>query len=257
MRVSPITEADLQAHVDGRLPPGRAAEVSDWLDRHPQEAERIKDYRKQRDALRSALDPVLEEPLPASLDLGLRDRSRDRSTPGRPVLAASLAAALLIGGAGGWTLRGWRTPPNVGTAALAQEAVASYTVYASDPMRPVELDASSRQALDSWFSARLSQPIASPDLEAAGLQLIGGRLVATGHGPACLYFYRDRSGGRVALYIRPMEVDRMDRMQPRSEGLIRGWTWADNGLGFGVFGTAPADFLHGAANLVRARFARS
>jgi anti-sigma factor RsiW len=255
MSNSPVTEAELQAHVDGRLPPERMDAVAAWLAARPDEDARLASYRAQRNALRAALDPVLDEPLPVALDLRLRERSPpSRSAAHRAAFAASAAALLLLGGAGGWVMRGWNAPPTVGTAALAREAAASYAVYAHDSIRPVELAASDRQVLDGWFSKRLSRPVAAPDLEAAGLRLIGGRLMATDHGPAGLYLYRHASGQMVALYIRPMEVDGTDHMIRREQDGVRGWTWADKGLGFAVFGTAPGEFLHNTADLVRAQY---
>jgi len=255
MNRTPVTEAELQAHVDGRLPPERASDVEAWLSERPDEAARLSAYRSQRDALRAALDPVVEDPLPPSLDLRLRHQpDPGRLRFGRAAVAAGAAGLLALGGAGGWALRGWSAPPTVGTAALAREAAASYAVYANDSARPVELAADQRRTLDDWFSQRLSRPVAAPDLEKAGLHLIGGRLIATDHGPAGLYLYRDASGQRVALYLRVMEVEGTARMVRREQGDIRGWTWADKGLGFGVFGAAPEDFLHAAADQVRAQY---
>lgn len=258
MSGTPVTEAELQAHIDARLPPERAAAVAAWLTGHPEEAARIAAYRAQRDALRDALDPVIEEPLPAALDLKLWEGRPSRTWRlGRPALAASMAALIVLGGAGGWTLRDWQAPPATGTAALAREAAASYTVYARDATRPVELAGDQRPALDDWLSARLARPITAPDLSHVGLRLIGGRLLATEHGAAGFYLYRDRAGGRVALYVRPMRtVDETDRMTRREEQGVRGWTWADDGLGFGIFGTAPVDVLHDTANSVRAQYRR-
>ena len=249
----PVTEAELQAYVDGRLPGEREEAVVAWLADRPDEAARMHAYRAQRDALRSALAPAAAEPVPPELDLRLRTRPQ-RAWPRRAIAVAGMAALFIAGGGSGWALRGWGGPSNVGTAALAREAAASYAVYASDRERPVELAASDQRQLDDWFSQRLSRPVKAPDLHAAGLQLIGGRLVATDHGPAGLYLYRDTAGNRLALYIRPMEIEGNDRMKNREEGSVRGWTWADDGLGFGVFGTAPGDRLHDTANMVRTQF---
>lgn len=247
-----VTEAELQAYVDGRLSGEREEAVAAWLAERPDEAERVHAYRVQRDALRSALASVVAEPVPPELDLRLRVRP-ERTGHSRAIAVAGMAALFVAGGGTGWALRDWSTPPNAGTAALAREAAASYAVYASDRERPVELAASDRRQLDDWFSQRLSRPVKAPDLHAAGLQLIGGRLVATGHGPAGLYLYEDSAGNRMALYVRPMETEGNDRMKSREEGSVRGWTWADDGLGCAVFGTAPGNRLHDTADLVRAQ----
>lgn len=254
MSEAPVTEADLQAYVDDRLAPERRAAVMAWLTEHGAEAVRVQAYRAQRDALRARLDPVLDEPVPAALDLRLRRSAPRAEHLRRPALAACAAGLLMLGGVGGWALRGLGAPPTVGTAALAREAAASYAVYAGDPVRPVELAADQGAALDGWLSRRLARPVSAPDLRRAGLRLMGGRLVPTEHGPAGLYLYRDEAGGRVALYVRPMEVDGTHRMTPREENGLRGWTWSDAGLGFGVFGVAPEDRLHATADLVRAQY---
>lgn len=248
-----VTEAELQAHVDGRLPAEREAAVVEWLADKPLEAARLHSYRTQRDALRAAMAPVADEPLPPELDLRFGTQPR-RAWRGHAMAAASMAMLFLAGGGTGWALRDWSAPPSAGTAALAREAAASYAVYANDSQRPVELAASDQRELDGWFSERLSRPVRAPDLSAAGLALIGGRLVPTDHGPAGLYLYRDAAGSRIALYVRPMQVEGTDRMTRREEGGVRGWTWADDGLGFGVFGTSSGDHLHHAADMVRAQF---
>lgn len=258
MNEDPITEADLQAYVDDRLTPERARVVAAWLAARPEEASRLGDHRRQRHALRAALDPIVDEPLPPMLDLSLRAerRGEQRRVWFSPALAASLAA-LLVGGMGGWTLKAWQTPATVGTAAVAREAAASYAVYASDAAHPVEIAASQRAALDGWFTNRLKRSVRAPDLHAAGLTLIGGRLVATDHGPAGLYLYRYGDGTRVAVYVRPMEVDRNDRMTAREQAGVGGWTWADDGLGFGVFGSRGSTALEHVATMTRAQFDRT
>lgn len=250
-----VTEAELQAYVDGRLSESRQTVVSAWLAERPEETARIETYRQQRDALRLALASVVEEPLPTELDFHLRGhRGPARWSARGMAVAASIALALVIGGGSGWMLRGWGAPTTVGTVALAREAAASYAVYANDTDRPVEIAGSDQQMLDDWFSRRLSRPIRAPDLGPVGFQLIGGRLVATDFGPAGLYLYRDASDNRVALYVRPMRVQGNDRMTKRNVGLVRGWTWANDGLGFGMFGEIADDQLHRTADMARAQF---
>jgi anti-sigma factor RsiW len=125
----PITEADLQAWVDGLLPAARAQEVADYLAERPAEAARLHSYREQNAALRQLFDPVLDEAPPARL--------RPPPPPSRPAVAAAAAAAVapprapawraraplryaamlaltLAGGAGGWLLHE-QLAPSAGT----------------------------------------------------------------------------------------------------------------------------------------------
>ena len=62
-----VTEADLQAYVDGRLSSARHAEVEIYLAAHTADAERMAAYRQQNTALRKLFDPVLDEPIPDRL----------------------------------------------------------------------------------------------------------------------------------------------------------------------------------------------
>ncbi|WP_044560523.1 hypothetical protein, partial [Azospirillum sp. B4] len=75
----PITEEDLQAYVDRALDAGRRAEVEEYLATHPDAAQRVTVYAAQREALRAALAPIVEEPVPDRLNLAhLIETRRDR-----------------------------------------------------------------------------------------------------------------------------------------------------------------------------------
>ena len=136
----PIAEDDLNAFVDRRLEAQRRAEVTVYLQAHPDVASRVAALCEQRDVLRSALAPITEEPLPPELDLArMIEPRRSRRLASRWAVAAAALALLCLGGIGGWMLRSLREQPLEGIVALAQEATASYAVYAPDRVRPVEI----------------------------------------------------------------------------------------------------------------------
>jgi anti-sigma factor RsiW len=166
------------------------------------------------------------------------------------IVAAAAAALLVVGGAAGWWLRG-APPPIAGIGALAQEATDSYRVYAPDRVRPVELRAADQGELVRWVSDRLQRPVAVPDLGGAGFRFMGGRVVATPHGPAGLLMYDDDHGTRLVVLMRPMAIERDTPMAPHGAGAVRGFTWAQRGLGVSVVAAAPADRLHPLADEVR------
>ncbi|RZK91146.1 MAG: anti-sigma factor, partial [Methylobacterium sp.] len=64
---APISEDDLAAWVDGRLPPRRRAVVEAYLAAHPDVDSRLARYREQEAALAGALRAKFEEPLPGRL----------------------------------------------------------------------------------------------------------------------------------------------------------------------------------------------
>jgi anti-sigma factor RsiW len=247
----PITEDDLHAYVDRVLEPERRAEVADYLGEHPEVARRVDAFAGQRELLRGALAPIAEEPLPPELNLSRMIESRARR---RSVIPWAMAAMLLlsIGGLGGWAVRGALQASPGGLVALAQEAAVSYSVYAPDRVRPVEVRASDSAQLVQWVSDRLHRPVKVPDLTASGYRLMGGRLVATSHGPAAMFMYDDDRGSRIVMLTRPMSsADQNAPMTPQSEGDVGGFAWADDGLGYSLVGHAAPESLRPIANEVR------
>ena len=92
-----MTEDDLQAWVDGALPAVRRGEVEEYLATHPEEAERVRAYRAQKQALqqtgcrRQYVTPV--DPHNAvtqgKLRLDIIERSPQRFKPARHCQASA------------------------------------------------------------------------------------------------------------------------------------------------------------------------
>jgi anti-sigma factor RsiW len=251
MSPRPITEDDLHGYVDHVLEPERQTEVADYLREHPDVARRVAAFGDQRDLLRAALAPIAEEPVPPELNLSRIIENRTR----RPALARWAMAAMLllsIGGLGGWAVRGALEVSPGGLAALAQEAAVSYNVYAPDRIRPVEVRASDSAQLVQWVTDRLHRPVKVPDLTKSGYRLMGGRVVATSHGPAAMFMYDDDRGSRIVMLTRPMSAaDQNAPMTPRSQGDVGGFAWADDGVGYSLVGQAAPESLRPIANEVR------
>ena len=91
MNTLPITEADLHAFVDGKLPAARRLEVDAYLAQRPEEAERLRAYTAQNDELRALFNPVLDEAVPERLSA-----ARPRQWQWQR-LVAGLAIALFSG----------------------------------------------------------------------------------------------------------------------------------------------------------------
>jgi anti-sigma factor RsiW len=250
MSQRPITEDDLHAYVDRLLEAERQAEVASYLESHPDVAKRVAAFSDQRALLRNALAPIADEPLPAELNLSrIIENRRQRRSPAWWAIAAMLL--LSIGGMSGWIARGSMEAPTGGLAALAQEAAYSYNVYAPDRARPVEIRASDSAQLVQWASNRLQQPVKVPDLATAGYRLMGGRVVATSHGPAAMFMYDNDHGERLVVLTRPMATDQGAPMTPQASGDVAGFSWADGGMGYGLVGQSPTEALRPIANEVR------
>jgi anti-sigma factor RsiW len=246
----PITEDDLHGYVDQLLEPERRAEVAAYLEAHPDVAKRVAGFSDQREHLRGALAPIADEPLPAELNLSrIIENRRRRSAPVWWAVAAMLLIS--VGGLGGWVARSSLQASPGGLAALAQEAADSFNVYAPDRVRPVEVRASEGAQLVQWLSNRLQQPVKVPDLTTSGYRLMGGRLIATSHGPAAMFMYDDDHGDRLVVVTRPMSVEQNAPMTAQSKGDVAGFVWADGGMGYGLVGHSAVESLRPIANEVR------
>jgi anti-sigma factor RsiW len=246
----PITEDDLHAYVDRVLESERQAEVAAYLEGHPDVAKRVAGFSDQRSLLREALAPIADEPLPPQLNLSRIIENR-RRRPGPFGWAVAAILMLSIGGIAGWVMRGSLQASPGGLVALAQEAADSYSVYAPDRVRPVEMRATDSAQLVQWVSNRLHQPVKLPDLTGSGYRLMGGRLVATSHGPAAMFMYDDDRGERLVVLTRPMQSDQSAPMAPHTGGNVAGFAWADGGMGYSLVGQAAAESLKPIANEVR------
>ncbi|MFY1991983.1 anti-sigma factor family protein [Achromobacter xylosoxidans] len=246
----PLLEDDLLAYVDDALDADMRRRVEHYLDSHPEAARRVQGYLAQRENLRAALASIAQEPIPAALNLS-RLVDAHRSTHHVPwKIAASVVLAFTLGGAGGWILRGGPLD-HAGVTALAREAVSTYLVYATDPTRPVELRADNTSELVNWVSQRLNRAVSVPDLSQSGYRYMGGRLVATEHGPAALFMYDDDRGTRVTMLVRPMKAQSDMKMVPHRQDAVVGYSWADQGLGYSLMSNLEPDSIHRLADETR------
>jgi anti-sigma factor RsiW len=250
MNSHPITDEDLHAYVDGALDEPRQREVEDYVDRHADAARRLRAFAEQRRALRAALAPIAEEPVPPRLDLARMIAAQRNRRYSQWRSAAAAVVLLVVGGAGGWLAHGPAAPAG-GIAALAEEAAASYAVYAPDHVRPVEFKAAESGELLRWVSQRLHRSIAAPDLSKSGYRFMGGRLVATEHGPAALFLYDDDHGTRMAMLVLPMAIEGDTPMSRHAHGSVMGFAWADQGLGYSLVAETSPEALHPLADEVR------
>jgi len=244
----PIAEEDLHAYVDGLLDAERRAAVDGHLQADAETAERVGIYAAQRQDLRAALSAGAGEPVPPSLNLGrlLEEKLSQRRRPWRAAAAILLAACL---GAGGGWLAGRR--PVTGIDAIAREAAMSYTVYAADKRRPVEVWATQKDDLARWLTNRLNRPVAPPDLSSLQYELLGGRLVATSHGPAALFMYENPRGVRLAIYVRPTPDGETTPIKATDVNDVDGSTWIERGMGYSLIAAEPSDRLEALARLAR------
>jgi anti-sigma factor RsiW len=248
-----VSEAELQAWVDGRLPSARRAAVDDYLAAHPQQAERLHAYRAQNVALRALFNPVLDETLPDAL----AQAPRRRWLPPRMVTTLAIAiGAGLLGGAGGWLLHGRMQPPDAMQAAqlrtaLPRQAALAHAVYSPEVRHPVEVGADQQQHLVAWLSKRLGKQLKPPQLGPQGFELVGGRLLPGDKGPVAQFMYADASGQRLTLYVSSGQQGTQETgFRFAQEGPVSVFYWIDGSFGYALSASVPKAALGDIASAV-------
>ena len=230
-----VSEADLQAYADSKLPEERRAAVAAWLAAHPEDAERIESYRQLAAELRSSYDSVLDEPVPERLERTIRS-GRVRYAA---MVAGWVALGVVLGALVAWQLQ--RTyPAALGPSAnpadtMAHRAVVAHATYSPEVRPPVEVGADQEAHLVAWLSKRLGTQLRAPKLETVGYSLVGGRLLPGEQGPVAHFMYQCNRGTRVTLYVRSdMGSNRSTAFRYAREGTVGVFYWVDSKIGYAV-----------------------
>jgi anti-sigma factor RsiW len=240
-----VTERQLHAYVDDLLPAAERAAVEALIANDAELQARVAADRQQNQGLHALFDAVMAEQRPAALEAALQ-----RRRPGRPALAiraAALAALVLAGGWGGWTLRAMQAPPAQASFAdtFVRYAAYAHLVYLPEVRHPVEVAASEEAHLVAWLSKRLGQPLNAPKLMGLGFNLVGGRLLPSGAGPAAQFMYENETGQRLTVYVRGSEPNGRGETAfrfVRYDGVSM-FYWIDHSLAYAVIGEVERERL--------------
>ena len=230
-----ISEEQLHAYVDGQTAGEECAAVEKWLESHPEDATRVAAWRAQADAIRVRYGAIASEPVPRRFDLpklARRDRRWSR------LAAAAALLAFIVGGAGGWF--GHEFWEGAGPSRnVTVEAVDAHKVYVVEVRHPVEVPGSESAHLSQWLSRRIGYPVRPPDLETAGLNLVGGRLLPSIAGPPAAFFmYEGTTGERFTIYSRRASAPQ-SALRYRAAGVVGSFSWIEDDVAYVVSG--PAD----------------
>ena len=207
MNPLPITDADVNAYVDGQLAASRLPAVEDALARDPALAARVADLRKQNAELRDAFDPWLSEAPPARLVAATEGKpAATHRMPHWLGAVVAAAASLVIGVLAGWYGREINLQREGTPTTFTRQAALVHALYAGDVNRPVEIWAAEEKRLVNWLSKRLGFAVRAPDLNSLGFSLVGGRLVAGNENPTALFVYENPDKQRLTLQVRKPTV---------------------------------------------------
>jgi anti-sigma factor RsiW len=250
-----ITESDLVAYVDDRLPPERRADVEAHLALHAEDAARVAAWQQQVEDLRAHFTPDLDEPVPAAMAAMFAARRPSMLTSALRI--AAMLALVVLGAGAGWYGRGAFAPAPV-IAALPQEAARAHLVYSSEVLHPVEVPAREEQHLVAWLSKRLGTSLRVPSLSGQGFGLVGGRLLpaSSGNNAAAQFMYENRQGQRLTLYVRTGEGGGDTSFRFAGEGKAAAFYWVEDGFGYALTGEAGREALLPVARTVYEQLTR-
>jgi anti-sigma factor RsiW len=234
----PIDDDVLNAYVDGRLDAETQARVASWLEENPEQAARIADWQAADEALRTAYEPVAQEPVPGRLAAFAVPVAAAGRNWWRQAAAAVLLLAL--GGIGGYTVAelSQAKAPAQGLNArhLADSAASAHRVFAVEVRHPVEVGADQEQHLVTWLGRRVGAKLIAPRLDEKGYRLVGGRLLSSDAGPAAQLMYENREGKRITAYVAASVADGQTAFQFRQQDKVSTFYWIDNGKGYALSG---------------------
>jgi len=248
-----IDDELLSAWVDGELDgqPEQRERVEAWLREHPQDAERVRQWSADRQALREGLAPMLDEPVPRRFAaLVLADEPASTRHWRRAAMAAGL---LLAGGVIGALLgRHWPAGDAAGPQAAAsagangsgwvQRAAYAHSVYVPEPRHAVEVKAQ-EEHLARWLTRRIDVPVKLFDLRDQGFALVGGRLLPDGPGKSAQLMYQDAQGIRITVYLRKPDQATEAAFRYEQQGDVGLFYWVEAGAGYALVGALPKEQL--------------
>lgn len=247
-----VDDLMLSAWLDGELDGADRERVEAWLEAHPDDAERVRRWAHDRDALRERLAPVLDEALP--------ERLRQAVT-GRPRVEwrrAAMAAGLLLAGGviGAVVMSQWQRSTTLAGGSRpiewVQRASVAHAVYAPEVRHPVEVDTrqgspaeqkAQEEHLSRWLTKRLAMPVKLFDLQDQGFELVGGRLLPDASGPSAQLMYQHANGQRVTVYLRKPAKATPAAFRYEQQGDLGLFYWVDGPTGYALVGALPKERL--------------
>jgi anti-sigma factor RsiW len=195
---SDVTEAELLALADNRLPADRRAAVAAFLAANAERAADVALWQRQNEAIATLFDHTARQSVPERLDPHRLWSRRPR----RAALAAAAVVLLALGAGAGWLGRAALSEPSE-DAVLIAAAVNAHTMYTAENRHAVEVAAAEQDHLVTWLSRRIDRPISAPDLTTDGFNLVGGRLLPAGASavPAAQLMYENAEGHRVTVFV--------------------------------------------------------
>ena len=209
------TNAHLHTFIDGRLDKTSRLKAHAFLKQHSEKNVEFKSYQATDKQIRASLDDVYKN-IPEIL-LDIIDRFEPQAEKKKwwqkislhiswSLISIHVSIAVLAVFMGyliaEYTLQ-TKPPANVSMyVKVARLAVEAHVIYSAEKEHAVELGATKKIELMSWFTKRFGIPVGPADLTTHGYTFLGGRLLPSAGEYAALFMYVDEDNNRLTLYIR-------------------------------------------------------
>ena len=246
MMYETVSNWALHAFVDGELDGQEKHDIENLLLRDEAARRFVARLVQQKQALHSAFDGTLQEPVPARLLAAAQQRpAQNRASY---FIAASMAGFLVLGGALGYFAADHMAKYQAFD--LPQIAYLAHQTFAGEVKHPVEVAASEQTHLQNWLSKRVGQPIKIPDLTAQGYSLLGGRLLAESEGPAGQLMYETADKQRLTVFLTENLGGVESALRLEQHGNLITCYWRNGKLAMAVTADLPrADMMNLAKNI--------
>jgi anti-sigma factor RsiW len=256
-RDSPVTEDELHAYVDGELPADRLEAVTIWLAAHPEQAALVAAWRAQADSIRARYGAVVHEPVPDRLKLDQLTRQQRSAGLSWVAMTAAAVIALMVGGGAGWVARGASAAAPTGFESFTLDALDAHKLYVVEVRHPVEVPGSERAHMTQWLTKRLGYQQQIPDLQSAGLKLVGGRLLPGPTGEAAaFYMYEGPTGERFTVYCAKAATQET-ALRFKEDKRFAAIYWVDDQHAYVVSGPADRERLEQITKMIYDQVERS
>lgn len=237
-------DAQMHAWVDGRMSPEDSSAFEAQLKTSEALWAQAQAWRQQRQQLQQLHRAVLNERHPTSLEHWARAAEAHRHERWQWVKLGGVAASMVLSMGIGWTMG--QLEQDRPMAHFAQQATFAHAVFQPEQRHPVEVGADQQEHLVQWLSNRLGQRVFVANLESAGFELMGGRLLpGDGGPPRAQFMYQNRQGDRITLYmgVLPDAKTETQKITLFNHGPVPALYWASKGQGFTLSGHIPAQEL--------------
>ena len=244
-----------QAFVDERLRADEKAQVEEHLKDDAALSEAVAADRANADRLRSELEGTLDEPVPPRLLHAARGAPPRALGWRAGAMAASIAVAVAMGGAGGWMLRGLDAEVEA-LDHLSSRTALAMRLFGEDVDGAVDIASGDPEEVRAWFETRVATDVSPPTLDEFGYRLAGGRAMMGEARAAGLIAYRGDNGRNLVVFVRG-EMNNDDDRDPAvtKHGRHQVVAWTDGPRGIGVAGALPAEDMRRIADAIREQLA--